>query len=227
MPPSTPRPTVSGPDTGPETPFPIRLSGPVIKGFGRGSKELGIPTANIPVNGLEDVLPAELGVGVYFGVVALDPATAPGAPEETAQHEDGREGNGTKRSSNAEILPAVLSIGYNPFYKNKTRSIEIHILPSLTSPSPTAEPAPEEKKVAFYKMPDFYGTRLNLLMLGYIRPEYDYVSVEALVEDIRVDCEVARASLLRGAYRVYLDDAEGDNRDEKVQGERGWLRRFE
>ncbi|KAL3455125.1 hypothetical protein BJX64DRAFT_295336, partial [Aspergillus heterothallicus] len=119
MAPSTPRPAVSGPDTGPESPFPIRLSGPVIKGFGRGSKELGIPTANIPVDGLEDVLPEELGVGVYFGVVALDPATAPA--EGTAAN-----GEKKKKDSNeeaAKILPAVLSIGYNPFYKNKTRSI--------------------------------------------------------------------------------------------------------
>jgi riboflavin kinase len=80
--------------------------------------------------------------------------------------------------------------------------------------------------VTFNKLPDFYGTRLNLLMLGYIRPEYDYVSVEALVEDIRIDCEVARASLLRGAYRVYLDDVEGGDGDEKVLAERGWLRSF-
>lgn len=28
----------------PESPFPIKMSGTVIKGFGRGSKELGIPT---------------------------------------------------------------------------------------------------------------------------------------------------------------------------------------
>ncbi|KAL2866393.1 dienelactone hydrolase [Aspergillus lucknowensis] len=213
MPPSTPRPPVSGPDSGPEHPFPIRLSGPVIKGFGRGSKELGIPTANIPIDGLgDDVLPAELGVGVYYGVVALDPGTSSSSSSSPAQ---------MREAEGAKILPAVLSIGYNPFYKNKTRSIEIHILPSLSSPSPTAEPAAgsesekkgeEARKVKFNKLPDFYGTKLNLLMLGYIRPEYDYVSVEALVEDIRVDCEVARASLLRDAYRVYLD--EGEDGDE-------------
>jgi riboflavin kinase len=58
---------------------------------------------------------------VYFGVVALDPATAPGAPGETVDREG--EENGTKSNSEAKILPAVLSIGYNPFYKNKTRSI--------------------------------------------------------------------------------------------------------
>lgn len=34
------RDPVAGPAAGPEPPFPIRLSGPVIKGFGRGSKEV-------------------------------------------------------------------------------------------------------------------------------------------------------------------------------------------
>lgn len=43
MPSSSPRPPVSGPDSGPENPFPIRLSGPVIQGFGRGSKEASQP----------------------------------------------------------------------------------------------------------------------------------------------------------------------------------------
>lgn len=120
MRPSNPRPPVTGPDSGPEAPFPIRLSGPVIKGFGRGSKELGIPTANIPVDGLEEVLPKELGVGVYYGVVALDPATAP-APSSS----DSTSGDA------APILPAVLSIGYNPYYKNKTRSIVSFVYPLL------------------------------------------------------------------------------------------------
>ncbi|KAL5333436.1 riboflavin kinase-domain-containing protein [Aspergillus crustosus] len=227
MPPSTPRPPVSGPDAGPESPFPIRFSGPVIKGFGRGSKELGIPTANIPVNGLEEALPEELGVGVYFGVVALDPATAPFS--DAAAEGTGEKDN--ERKANADILPAVLSIGYNPFYKNKTRSIEIHILPPLTSPSPTAsstKSAAVAPKTKFHKLPDFYGTKLNLLMLGFIRPEYDYVSVEALVEDIRVDCEVARASLLREGYRDFID-AEGEgsgSAKENVKRDIVWLREF-
>lgn len=32
----------AGPDSGPEPPFPIKLQGPVIKGFGRGSKEVSL-----------------------------------------------------------------------------------------------------------------------------------------------------------------------------------------
>ncbi|CAI7645688.1 unnamed protein product [Penicillium palitans] len=205
---SKPRDPVAGPDS-PEPPFPIRLSGPVIKGFGRGSKDLGIPTANIPADDLSEKHP-ELTTGVYYGVVALDPKT---------YHHETSEGS----TSTAVVLPAVLSIGYNPFYKNTVRSVEIHIMPALTEPSPTA--AGQEGHTKFNRLPDFYKTRLNLLILGYIRPEFDYVSLEALVEDIRVDCEVARESLLREAYKCYLVDS--GKTSGKVSEDRAWLVSFD
>ena len=34
------REPVAGPEAGPEPPFPIWMHGPVIKGFGRGSREV-------------------------------------------------------------------------------------------------------------------------------------------------------------------------------------------
>lgn len=37
--PNGPRDLIAGPDT-PQPPFPLKLRGPVIKGFGRGSKEV-------------------------------------------------------------------------------------------------------------------------------------------------------------------------------------------
>ena len=40
MPPNTSRPSVVGADSGPQPPFPLRLNGNVIEGFGRGSKEV-------------------------------------------------------------------------------------------------------------------------------------------------------------------------------------------
>lgn len=43
MRPDGPREPFAGPDGGPESPFPIKLCGPVIKGFGRGSKEVSSP----------------------------------------------------------------------------------------------------------------------------------------------------------------------------------------
>ena len=53
---------------------------------------------------------------------------------------------------------------------------------------------------------DFYGARMNLLICGFIRPEYDYVSKESLVEDINVDIEVAKRSLQRAAYLRFKNE---------------------
>lgn len=96
------------------------------------------------------------------------------------------------------MYPTVLSIGYNPYYKNEQRSIEIHILHNFSE--------------------DFYGATLSLIVLGFIRPEYDYVSKDALVEDIREDIRVAQRSLAREAYGAWKGDAwlrgEGDNVEE-------------
>lgn len=38
------RPAIIGTESGPEPPYPIKMFGAVERGFGRGSKELGIPT---------------------------------------------------------------------------------------------------------------------------------------------------------------------------------------
>ena len=53
---------------------------------------------------------------------------------------------------------------------------------------------------------DFYGARMNLLIMGFIRPEYDYISKESLIQDIRFDVEVAKQSLEREAYGNYQTD---------------------
>ena len=37
-----PRPMVVGLESGPKAPYPLRLEGPVVKGFGRGSKEVSL-----------------------------------------------------------------------------------------------------------------------------------------------------------------------------------------
>lgn len=53
---------------------------------------------------------------------------------------------------------------------------------------------------------DFYGAQMNLLILGFIRPELDYESVEALVRDIQLDIEVSKSSLEREAYKAFVED---------------------
>ena len=47
---------------------------------------------------------------------------------------------------------------------------------------------------------DFYSVQMNILILGYIRSEFDYMSKEALIEDIMTDISVAKKSLERLAY---------------------------
>lgn len=52
---------------------PLLLKGPVIKGFGRGSKELGIPTANLDAELLGAPV-ASCEAGVYYGWASVGAA---------------------------------------------------------------------------------------------------------------------------------------------------------
>ncbi|KAL8736721.1 MAG: hypothetical protein Q9166_000087 [cf. Caloplaca sp. 2 TL-2023] len=190
--PNHPRSPLAGFSTGPTSPFPIFLSGPIVKGFGRGSRELGIPTANIPLAGLSVGGHEEVESGVYFGWAGAD-------VDEVGRRIDVKAEGGGKKG--AGVWPMVMSIGWNPFYKNSVRSVEVHIMHSFGQ--------------------DFYGARLNLLILGFIRPEYDYVDKESLVEDIRTDIEVAGRSLDREAYvrlkkDPYLVQFEGGEHAQEV-----------
>ncbi|KPI40086.1 Riboflavin kinase [Cyphellophora attinorum] len=198
--PDTPREDFAGPEAGPEAPYPIMLKGPVIKGFGRGSRELGIPTANIPPSGLSAY--PDLESGVYFGFVGLkvtDQTRQAADNSKLTLGESSADGR-SKQSTSGEstVYPAVLSIGYNPFYANPTRSIEIHIL-------------------HHFHDHNFYHSALNLLVLGFIRPEYDYNSLEALISDIKTDCDVARRSLEREGYQEVIGQGKEDGK---------WLRDF-
>jgi len=162
------RPLIVGPDA-PQRPFPIALSGPVQRGFGRGGKDLGCPTANLP----DESLPAMCDVtqtGVYYGYAQIYPPS--GGP---ALHPD-----------DAKVLPMVMSLGWNPFYMNERMTAEIHILHEFQT--------------------DFYGYELKALVLGYIRPEFNYTSREALIEDINTDKRVALNSLARPGYEKFQSD---------------------
>ncbi len=64
------RPSTIGPDSGPEPPYPIRMSSKVVAGTGQGKTELGVQTANL-ANIPDDVL-VRLS-GIYFGWAALTP----------------------------------------------------------------------------------------------------------------------------------------------------------
>lgn len=153
--------------------------------------------------------------GVYYGWAGLSPSDA------VRQHPPGSNSNyklmgedvrallngvlseGREKGGKAEtgdkgaVYPMVMSIGWNPFYKNEVRSVEVHIMHSFET--------------------DFYGSHMNLLISGFIRPEYDYVNKDSLIDDIKTDIDVAGRSLSRTAYVKLMDDPyllDFQNRDE-------------
>lgn len=166
-------------------PYPIVTSYvDVVAGFGRGSSELGIPTANVPIEQLPHII-QDLEVGVYFGWCHLK-----SVPEEKQRSElrpDGRQvhyNNGSRLlEGDLKILPVVLSLGWNPFYQNTKKTVELHILHNFES--------------------DFYGAKIKFSFLGYIRPELNYTTKEALIADIRRDIEIAQETLNTHEYEAF------------------------
>nr|VWO97338.1 5-aminolevulinate synthase (EC (5-aminolevulinic acid synthase) (Delta-ALA synthase) (Delta-aminolevulinate synthase) [Ganoderma boninense] len=151
------------------------MSGAVQRGFGRGGKDLGCPTANLPD---ESIIPMSsvTKTGVYYGY---------------AQVSRERDGKMVLSEEDAKVLPMVMSLGRNPFYKNERMSAEIHVMHDFQI--------------------DFYGHNMKVMVLGYIRPELDYGSREALIEDIETDKRVALKSIARTGYQQFQLDPFFDN----------------
>lgn len=133
--------------------LPVRLSGPVVRGFGRGSRLLGFPTANIPPEPHEAAL-SGLPLGVYFGWAAVH---GPPPPHGATAH------------------PMAMSVGQNPFFHNEAKTIEVHVLHDFPG--------------------DFYGCRLDAVVVGYLRPMRPFASLDELKAAIQADCDHARAAL--------------------------------
>jgi len=86
----------------------INLEGEIVKGFGRGSKEIGCPTANFSEEIVESKLPKSFNSGIYMGWARLD-------------------------GDEDKVEKAVVSIGWNPFYGNTKKSVETHIIKNYNS----------------------------------------------------------------------------------------------
>ncbi|KAL5579320.1 hypothetical protein UlMin_011762 [Ulmus minor] len=137
---------------------PWHIGGPVVKGYGRGSKVLGIPTANLSTKGYSTLL-SEHHAGVYFGWAGL---------------------------STRGVFKMVMSIGWNPYFNNTEKTMEPWLLHDFHE--------------------DFYGEELHLVIVGYIRPEANFPTLESLVAKIHEDRKVAERALALPLYAKYRDD---------------------
>ncbi|EFN83892.1 riboflavin kinase [Harpegnathos saltator] len=126
--------------------LPYFAAGTIVKGFGRGSKALGIPTANFSES-VVNTLPDDLNTGIYYGWASLQ----------------------------KQIYKMVASIGWNPYYKNEKKSVEVHLLHKFQD--------------------DLYGEELKVIIAGYIRPEKDFSSEEELIKEIKNDIAIAEKRL--------------------------------
>ncbi|KAH8857963.1 Riboflavin kinase [Schistosoma japonicum] len=122
-------------------------AGKVVHGFGRGSKQLGIPTANLE-EFIVDQIPDSVKNGIYFGWAKLN---------------------------NTPVYKMVMSIGWNPYFKNAKRSMEVHILHHF-----------EE---------NFYGDTIKLIAVKFSRPELDFPSITDLIKQIHIDISEANSFL--------------------------------
>ena len=130
--------------------LPVCVNGTVIHGFGRGSKELGIPTANYSEE-IVNNLPGSFETGIYYCWAQIV--------------EDREETDAPKKFS--QVYPAVMSIGWNPYYNNEKKSMETHVIHKF------------EK--------DWYDSQLRVMIVGRIRGETNFTSLEALIEAINTD----------------------------------------
>ena len=132
------------------------ISGTVVPGFGRGSKELGCPTANLESHVVSSVI-ENLDTGVYYGYAVILDDRQDGLP------------------SKQEVYGMVSSLGFNPHFGNDKKSLEVHILHSFDR--------------------DFYGATVKVALIGKIRDEKKFASLQDLIQAIQDDKDFSKNTL--------------------------------
>jgi riboflavin kinase len=167
--------------------LPIRMVSKVVRGFGRGSSDLGIPTANldrqvlrmagVEKNSNDNSVPTEkkdasldfedLPCGIYWGFCRIGDTDEPAA------------------GTGGVVYTAALSIGYNPTYGNEQKTIEPHLI------APATDPRRHTSSCGETVLQDFYDQSVRLSVVGYLRPELPFEGLEKLVVAIKNDIVAA------------------------------------
>ena len=145
------------------------LRGKVVHGHARGGSQLGFPTANVAMNDAVVAALTPMKNGVFCGFAAVE--TEP-----------------------LEVLPMVMSVGFNPHFKDQTLTAEVHFVHKF------------EK--------DFYVSVIRVAAIARLREQKQYDSLQGLIDDIRNDCrngvEAVRQHVVAGAeYIAALAPADG------------------
>ena len=118
--------------------------------------------ANLPDESLP-VMSSVTQTGVYYGYARIY------SP---------RQEDASLCDKDSKVLPMVMSLGWNPFYKNE-RMTAVSASTGTTDYRRAAKDAMTHSKeihILHEFEKDFYGYEMKALVLGYIRPELDYTS---------------------------------------------------
>ena len=165
---------------------PLRMQGTVVRGFGRGSAKMGLPTANLDPDEVsrnwrrdrgkkeeDDAIDVKnIPLGVYFGYCKLLPG-------------DDR----SKKKTDDSRKIAVLNVGRRPSFVDKKDyendvTVEVHCV--------------EEKNdnLAYEKgTTQFYGEKMEVTVLGFVRPEMRFDNIDDLVARIKTDVGLSKNSI--------------------------------
>lgn len=69
----------------------------------------------------------------------------------------------------------MLSIGWNPFFKNEKRTVEAYICHDYGR--------------------DFYDQEMRLIIVGFLRPQANFGSMDELIAEIAADVEFGQKAL--------------------------------
>jgi riboflavin kinase/FMN adenylyltransferase len=127
----------------------------VVRGHGRGA-ELGFPTANVAPP-MYSAIPADGVYAAWFTVLGHGPVTGTVVPGERYQ--------------------AAVSVGTNPTFSGRTRTVEAFVLDTTA---------------------DLYGQHVALDFVARIRGQRKFDSVKELVAAMGKDTDRARALLSSG-----------------------------
>lgn len=171
----------------------MRFRSKVVHGFGRGSTDLGIPTANLS---REDATCSsssqldfdDLPTGIYWGFARI------GKRQEDVDNDTSYHGS---------VYKAAISIGYNPTYGNEEKTVEPHLIAPPTHARRHASSCGETL------LRDFYEEPIRLSVVGYLRPELPFEGLDKLIVAIKND--IVNAEKL------------GDGTDEVTLRERAWV----
>ncbi|KAL7556716.1 hypothetical protein ACA910_006269 [Epithemia clementina (nom. ined.)] len=165
--------------------LPIRMQSKVVRGFGRGSSELGIPTANLDCQAFAagtggagcwsvsmQTAPTidDLPTGIYWGYARI---------LEGDSNDSSSDSNNS--SSNNNVYTAAISIGYNPTYGNQHKTVEPHLI------APPTDPRRHVSSCGETVLNDFYEHLIRVSVCGYLRPELPFEGLDKLIQAIKQD----------------------------------------